>query len=925
MSAHPATTPVRLRDYQEEAVSDFVRWVRDGERLIGLVSPTGSGKTVMLVEFLRRSGVLGLLSSAVIAVPMNSIERAFEQQFERQGEGMVYCPRGKGRSGRDKYDAHLSAPLAAPLAFLTTRQQVTTWGIDALPADLSGRVLVLDEAHHATTGALDTQVGLLRDAWHARGGIVLLMTATPFRTNGQEVLPAGTRTHVRTLAMHAASGHAPNHFQVQTAMLSKVEAHTVAELQGEALSDAENAHGESFRDLVDLWERDGRPKAVFIVPANGSRRWADRLIAALSKSTPRGRILDAVGTGKDVADTLAVALDEERNVTTFGDSKYDVIVSCKRFDEGTDWPLCSHVYNYGIPSSLGLILQRFGRATRDKSRISGHTHPDTASITFLVPKVADDLLDAMEAKHHRLALTLAILQEDWRLARTMGADLSTRLHDSWTAGQRRAQGQEGQPAEPTAPPERVRDDLRLDAKATLIAWQAKQEQATGRPATLTERHAYVDGLGLEGEKRRAMVAAALDLDVADQPEVMDFVQTEAPRLGYDFEAILRAVGAAFPGAVSDETGNVLKIMSAFTGQDVARVVERLGAEKPDLTEEMIVEAAKRYYAETGKWPTSHSGDASVYFPFSETWSAVDACLRNGCRGLTGHGSLAQLLSKCSFKRNHLNMSIMTEAQIIAAADKYFEKYGLYPTFKDKHASEFFDVSDAPKTWAGVQSLMRIGGRGLPGNNTLANLLDSSGRRISQRCRPMTEDDVINAMKKFYFDFDRFPRQTDGDASKYFGRQETWSSVNQCLRKGLRGLTGGSSIYNIAERLSGIVSRNRCANLNILIILASVARYHLTHREMPRPSSGDASNYFHMNGESWRNIDTSLRQGLRGLKCGSSLVKIIAQHFNSDGGLLPEVTNRYGLTRERLLSLTKDDFNPDGTLKDPGGQDPASGP
>jgi len=615
------------------------------------------------------------------------------------------------------------AASGEPFAFLTTRQQVTLWGLRELPDDLAGRVLVLDEAHHAATGkgekTLDTEIGKLRDAWHARGGTVLLMTATPFRTDGQDVLPPGTRTHVRTLAMHAASGFAPNHFQVQTAMLSKVEAHTAAELLGDALPAGEDAYGDSFRELVSLWERDGRPKVVMIVPAKRSRRWADRLIEALSTITPRERILDAVGTGADVAELLGAALDGERSVERFEDSRYDVIVACKRFDEGTDWPLCSHVYNYGIPSSLGLILQRFGRATRDKSKIAGHTHPDTASITFLVPKVADDLLDAMEAKHHRLALTLAILQEDWRLVRAMGADLTTRLHDSWTAGERRAQdGQEDQPVTPSARPEPVRDDLRLNAKATLIAWEAKQEQATGRPATLAERHAYVEGLGLKGEERRAMVAAALELDVADQPEMMDFVRTEAPRLGYDFEAILSEVGAAFPGSVSDSMGNVLKIMSAFTGQDVARVVERLGPGRLVLTEKMIVEAAKRYHARTGSWPIIHAGDATEDFGFAITWTAVDGALRQGYHELPGGSSLFMLLRPFTGKAERTKL-VLTEEMIIEAAKRHHARTGRWPPMKACDATEDFGFAT---TWTAVDHALRRGGNGLSGGSSLFKLL-----------------------------------------------------------------------------------------------------------------------------------------------------------------------------------------------------------
>lgn len=873
MTTQPTVTTPTLFDYQEEAVSDFIEWVRAGERMIGLVSPTGSGKTVMLVEFLRRSGVLGLLSSAVIAVPMESIERAFEQQ----GGPLVYCPRDD-KNGLSRYRAHLRADRASPLAFLTTRQQVTRWGLDEFPNDLAGRVLVLDEAHHAATGKdskkLDTEIGKLRDEWHARGGTVLLMTATPFRSDGQDVLPAGTRTHVRTLAMHAASGHAPNHFQVQTAMLSKVEAHTVAELQGESLSASENAHGESFRDLVDLWERDGRPKAVFIVPANGSRRWADRLIAALSKSTPRERILDAVGMGKDVANTLATALDGERNVTTFTDSKYDVIVSCKRFDEGTDWPLCSHVYNYGIPSSLGLILQRFGRATRDKSRISGHTHPDTASITFLVPKVADDLLDAMETKHHRLALTLAILQEDWRLARSMGADLSTRLHDSWTAGQRRAQGREDQPAKPSARPERVRDDLRLDAKATLIAWQAKQEQATGRPATLAERHAYVEGLGMEGDKRRAMVAAALDLDVADQPEVMDFVQTEAPGLGYDFEAILRAVGAAFPGSVSDETGNVLKIMSAFTGQDVAQVVERIGAAGPPWSEPIVLSALMRRLERTGKSPNAESGDATLDFGFATTWERADDALREGRGSLPGGDSLARFMVRHGFKRSSnpgKRHEWLNTPSIVEAVRKRIARTGDCPNSNSGDASEDFG---RPYTWALVAEAVK---RGLPDstveNDTFPRFLVRHGFRgeVLQRkpASRFTDEYTLSGIERFKTVNGRYPEGRDGNAGAYFDDDNiTWNSISAT-----RVRLGMSTVHDLIWNHP----------LDRAKVRAAVVKFIELNGRHPHLDDGDATEYFGRP-EWWNSVHTAFKNSSRGLTGSPSLFAFIR-----DEGLVQEVS------------------------------------
>ena len=65
-------------------------------------------------------------------------------------------------------------------------------------------------------------------------------------------------------------------------------------------------------------------------------------------------------------------LAKEAEVKHYEDSKIDVLVSCARMDEGTDWvPKESHVYNVRVPASMILILQRWARASRSKLGIEG--------------------------------------------------------------------------------------------------------------------------------------------------------------------------------------------------------------------------------------------------------------------------------------------------------------------------------------------------------------------------------------------------------------------------------------------------------------------------------------------------------------------------------------------------------------------------
>lgn len=62
-----------------------------------------------------------------------------------------------------------------------------------------------------------------------------------------------------------------------------------------------------------------------------------------------------------------------------------------------------------------------------------------------------------------------------------------------------------------------------------------------------------------------------------------------------------------------------------------------------LTEALIVDAARRHHARTGRWPTADSGDGFKDFGFTLKWMDVNNALKKGLRGLPRHSSLARLL------------------------------------------------------------------------------------------------------------------------------------------------------------------------------------------------------------------------------------------------------------------------------------------
>jgi hypothetical protein len=114
------------------------------------------------------------------------------------------------------------------------------------------------------------------------------------------------------------------------------------------------------------------------------------MLKALRTAAPDARALDLVGDGDDAA--RAAALAREAECKRYEDRTVDVVLSCARMNEGTDWPLCAAVYNVRIPGSAQLILQRWARAARGKWGIEGYPEQwrDVQLLRFYVPRLTGD-------------------------------------------------------------------------------------------------------------------------------------------------------------------------------------------------------------------------------------------------------------------------------------------------------------------------------------------------------------------------------------------------------------------------------------------------------------------------------------------------------------------------------------------------------
>jgi hypothetical protein len=217
---------------------------------------------------------------------------------------------------------------------------------------------------------------------------------------------------------------------------------------------------------------------------------------------------------------------------------------------------------------------------------------------------------------------------------------------------------------------------------------------------------------------------------------------------------------------------------------------------PRLNEPQIIRWARASFKRTGKWPMLHAG--AVADAPGETWFAIDWALRRGQRGLPGGSSLADVLAVHGIKRNPKRLPPLTADQILIWADAYFRGKGGWPLGRSG------PIAESPtESWSGIDTALRHGLRGLRGESSLPaflnkhrNLYRGKSRRPKsiQRSKRLTEDKIMTCAQAWRRKTGGWPRRDSGPISGTSG--ERWSAVDAALKRGYRGLPGGSSLSRL---------------------------------------------------------------------------------------------------------------------------------
>lgn len=319
---------ISLRPYQDRLLDQVRGAYAQNVRAVLLVSPTGSGKTVMFAEMARR--VLARQERVTIAVHRDELVDQVSETLTDFG-----VPHGILAGGSKQFDW----PVTVASVFTLARH------LGRAPAP---RLAIIDEAHHVT---LKSTWGKVVKAWER--SLVLGVTATPQRLSG-EGLGAVFQTMIQgpTVGTLITAG-----FLCDYRLFAPGAPDTAAlHLRGGDYQAAESAGlmnkpsitGNAVQHYRQI--ADGLPAVAFCVSVQHAEDVAAEFRAAGYRSV-------SIDGGTD-------RLLRRQTVADFRRGAINVLVSCDLISEGFDMPGIHCGIFLRPTASLGLYLQQIGRCLR---------------------------------------------------------------------------------------------------------------------------------------------------------------------------------------------------------------------------------------------------------------------------------------------------------------------------------------------------------------------------------------------------------------------------------------------------------------------------------------------------------------------------------------------------------------------------------
>src|SRR6516165_2796423 len=137
--------------------------------------------------------------------------------------------------------------------------------------------------------------------------------------------------------------------------------------------------------------------------------------------------------------------------------------------------------------------------------------------------------------------------------------------------------------------------------------------------------------------------------------------------------------------------------------------------------------------------------------------------------------------------------------------------------------------------------------------------------VGRQAPPLTIEQILGWADSHKSRTGCWPHAGSGAIPESLG--DTWSAVNMALRRGYRGLPGDSTLTQLLGEFRQKEPGLAKPPLNVEDILAWARSHRQRTGRWPSVVSGTVLD---APGETWRGIDTALRNGFRGLPQGDSL-------------------------------------------------------
>lgn len=145
--------------------------------------------------------------------------------------------------------------------------------------------------------------------------------------------------------------------------------------------------------------------------------------------------------------------------------------------------------------------------------------------------------------------------------------------------------------------------------------------------------------------------------------------------------------------------------------------------KNDLTEALIISAAEKYFALTGRWPVSNSKDLVPGIP-GENWRSINNSAIDGNRGLEKGRYLSCILKDVKRAHGVTVKDPLTKSLIRAAIKDFHEISGRWPHCETKDPVPGI----VGETWSAIDQAARHGYRGLERGGSLSKIVSSLKRK-----------------------------------------------------------------------------------------------------------------------------------------------------------------------------------------------------